>query len=135
MTALEKSRSLSYLKLGGVLFTTIVFFAFGSWKLIAEEMYTHITIERYHQDNESITEAFKEKAALNRHLEKELSAQRILVEIQEESIASKDQALAASHEELKELEVKFHLLQKKHQQKQHENDSLIALISALRRAE
>jgi septal ring factor EnvC (AmiA/AmiB activator) len=135
MTQLEKSRSLSYLKLGMVLFTTVVFFAYGSWKLIAENIYTHVTIERYHQDNESITEAFKQKAALNRHLEKELSEHRMQVEVQEEIIFLKDKELKASQEEIKEIEESFFHLQQKYQQTQHEKDSLIALISALRRAE
>jgi hypothetical protein len=133
MTQIEKSKS--YLKVMMVLFTTVVLFAYGSWKLIAENMYTHVTIERYHQDNETITDAFKEKAALNRHLEKELSVKQLLVEAQGDSLSVKKSELEGYQDKIKLMEENFFLLQKKQKQTQHENDSLIALISALRRAE
>lgn len=135
MTQLEKSRSLSYLKLGLVLLTTLIFFAYGSWKLIAEDMYTHVTIERYHQDNETITEAFKQKAALNRHLSNELAAQRLKVELQEEMLEKHKLELMAKQQGIEKIESNYYHLQRKFQKVQHEKDSLIALISALRRAE
>jgi predicted nuclease with TOPRIM domain len=135
MTEFEKIRSLSYLKLGLVLLTTLIFFAFGSWKLIAEEMYTHITIERYHQDNESITEAFKEKVALNRHLTKELAEHRIKIEVQEEMLEKHKVELTTKQDGIRKLESNYYVLQRKFKKVQHEKDSLIALISALRRAE
>jgi biopolymer transport protein ExbB/TolQ len=135
MTQIERAKSQSYLKVMMVLFTTVVFFAYGSWKLIAENMYTHVTIERYHQDNETITDAFKEKAALNRHLEKELSVKQLLVEAQEDSLSVKKSELEAYQDEKRRIEERLFLLQQQHKKTMHENDSLIALISALRRAE
>ena len=134
MTAQQKNRRIGYMKVMMVLFSTVVMFAYGSWKLIAEKMYYHITVEQYHQDNESITEAFKREAALRRHLEKNMGELRVRMEEKKERLELKGTELDLAKAEVEQEKMKYLLLESKYQKTKHEKDSLIAVIRTLRRA-
>lgn len=124
-----------WIKVGMTIFTAIVFFAYGTWKLVMEKMYFHVQVDQMYQDNESLTDAYRKSSALNRQMQVSVSVQQLKIEEQEEKLKAKEDEVSKFKDEKQEMLTEFQLLEKKFEKTQHEKDSLIAVLRSLRRAD
>lgn len=130
-TELEKKKS--YLHLGLVISICFLLFVWASYKLVASQMYYHVTVEQYLNDNQTITEAFKEETAMRRHFQQRLAKKKVEVEQQNEKIVYLQQELESHELSNSVMQKSYNQLQLKYQRAKYEKDSLTAVIASLRR--
>lgn len=128
-------RAKNNLRLFFILGTLFLVFMWACYNLVTQQLYYHITVEQYTQDNESITEAFKKQATINRHLEKTLATEQLEAERKQDSLLNQLQKNEKLQHEKQLMQASIHLLQQKLKQEQHAKDSLSAIIRSLRRVE
>lgn len=128
-------RQKNNLKLGLILFILFILFTWACYQLITSQLYYHITVEQYTQDNESITEAFKKESALRRHMEKSLAMEKLEAEQVQEKLLSAYHVNEKHLEQLQITKFSYNHLQDKYKRVKLEKDSLIAIIRSLQRVD
>lgn len=129
-----EERRRSYMNISVVLFIVFVLFAWASYKLVCSQMYYHVTVEQYVNDNQTITEAFKEETAMRRMFQQRLAKKKVELERQQMHLVASNQQVEALQQTIEVMQRSYNALQIELGRTKHEKDSLRAVIGSLRRA-